>query len=317
MMDIRDSHEWVELPCNWCGSKIFVVVFRGPDRLEHLPGEFQIVRCQDCGLLRQHPHLAWESLKTYYPETYASHGLLSMDQPTIWQRVSRRYGSWKRLRAVEKYQKGGELLEVGCGTGTFLEEALRSGRWQVTGIEPTQHAANYVRNKLDIPVIQDNFSKVQLIENSYDVIAMWNVVEHLENPIDDLRYAYRLLKSGGWLVFAIPNLESWDAHVFGKYWVGWDLPRHLYYFSIPMVKRILPTLGFQWIDARCISTSYQLLGHSLDFWSQSWQDVHPLLRRIMLGIYGSLPVRASSLLPLSIMDRLARGPIITIFAQKT
>ena len=311
-----DSLEWVELPCDWCGSQSYEAVFSGPDRLEHLPGQFQIVRCGDCGLLRQHPHLTWSSLKHYYLETYVSHGLMSRDQPNKWRRLDKRYGPWKRLRAIESFQRGGSLLEVGCGTGTFLEEAVRSGGWLVTGVEPTPHAAEYVRDRLNIPVHQEVFSKVELPEASFDVIVMWNVLEHLENPIEDMRYAQRLLRPGGWFVFTVPNLEGWGQRLFGNCWIGWDLPRHLYFFSRSLLLQILPKLGFRWAGARCLSTSYHFLGNTLDFWSQSWHERHPTVRRALMAIYGSLSVRALATLPLGILDRLAQNTIITVFAQK-
>lgn len=312
----EDSLDWIELPCDWCGSESFEPIFNGTDLLEHLPGRFQVVRCLECGLMRQNPHLAWSSLKQYYLENYVSHGLMARDQPNIVKRLDKRYGPWKRLRAIEAYQRGGNMLEVGCGTGTFLEEAVRSGHWTVSGVEPTQHAAEYVRSRLNIPVYEDVFSRVTLPDGSFDAIVMWNVLEHLENPIEDIRYTHRLLKPGGWYIFTVPNLDGWEASLFGKYWIGWDLPRHLYFFSRPLLQQILPKLGFRFGSVRCLSTSYHFLGNSLDFWSQSWQDRYPSLRKFLLTVYGSLPIRALASVPLAILDRLALNTIITVFAQK-
>ena len=307
---------WIDRPCDWCGSTEVELNFKGPDRLEHLPGEFTIVRCQSCGLYRQNPYLEWDSLKHYYPEDYASHASLVQDQPNLLRRLDKRYGPWKRLRSVEGYQPGGRLLEVGCGTGLFLEEALRSGRWELTGIEPSERAANYVREKLGLTIIQDTFENTELPENYFDVIVMWNVLEHLDQPIESLRRAHRSLKDGGWLIVGIPNLESWEASLFGPTWIGWDLPRHLYLFPRDTLREIYTELGFRWEAIRCLSTSYSVLGHTLDFWSQTWEDKYPILRKILLRTYYSLPGRILMLFPLWISDRLTRSTIITIFAQK-
>ncbi len=308
---------WEECACDWCGSADSQPVFAGPDRLEGLPGRFYMARCKQCGVYRQNPRLTWDSLEQYYPEDYTSHPRLVQEEPTRLRRLDKRYGPWKRLRAVERYQPGGSLLEVGCGTGLFLEEALRSGRWQVTGIEPSQRAAEYASQKLGVTVHPGRFSEVQLPAATYDVVALWNVVEHLEHPVQDLRYAWSLLKPGGWLIFSVPNLESLERRIFGDYWVGWDLPRHLYLFPQKTLEEILVSLGFRVAGKRCISTSYSVLGHSLDFWSQSWAERRPSLRRLLLGAYRSLPGRLAMIPPLWVLDRLNLSTILTIFAQKT
>jgi 2-polyprenyl-3-methyl-5-hydroxy-6-metoxy-1,4-benzoquinol methylase len=308
--------EWVSSPCDWCGSYEIAQLFEGPDRLEGLPGMFKFVSCRQCGLYRQEPRLAWNSLKHYYPESYASHSHLVKNLPRFITRIDKRYGPWKRLKAVERYQSGGRMLEVGCGTGLFLEEALRNGRWDVTGIEPSEKAANYARENLNISIYDKRFSQVELPEKSFDVIAMWNVLEHLDHPISDLRRSYKLLKDHGWLVFAIPNMESLDARLFGSYWIGWDLPRHLYLFPETILKDILKETGFRWVSKRCISTSYATLGHSLDFWSYAWQEEHPLARKLLMKAYHSIFGRMLMLAPLWVLDRLNLSTIITVFAQK-
>ena len=315
-----DALPWEETPCDWCGSEAASLVFEGPDRLEHLPGTFRLVRCERCGLFRQNPRLTWEGLKHYYPEDYASHGKLVQQEQGRLRQMDKRYGPWKRLRAVERYQLGGRMLEVGSGTGLFLEEALRSGHWEVVGVEPSEHAANYSRQHLGVEVIQEMFSKAEFpsaCNNSFDVVAFWNVFEHLYHPIADLHKAHRLLKPGGWLVIGLPNVESWEQRLFGRYWVGWDQPRHLYLFPQPALRSILEKEGFRYETARCISTSYSVLYYTLDFWSQSWDKRYLKLRKLLLRSYRTLIIRAMLILPLWFLDRLNLGTVITIFAQKT
>ncbi len=314
-----DAFPWEETPCDWCGSNETSLVFEGPDRLEHLPGKFRLVRCEGCGLYRQNPRLTWEGLKLYYPDDYASHGKLVQQEHGIFRRLDKRYGPWKRLHAVERFQPGGRMLEVGSGTGLFLEEALRSGRWEVVGVEPSEHAASYTRQHLGVEVVQDLFSDADFqpdCDASFDVIAFWNVFEHLYHPMADLRKAYRLLRPGGWLVIGLPNVEGWEQRIFGKYWVGWDQPRHLYLFPQLSLRAILEKEGFRYETARCLSTSYSVLYYSLDFWSQSWEKDHPRLRKVLLGIYRTLIVRAMLIPPLWLLDHLNLGTVITLFAQK-
>jgi SAM-dependent methyltransferase len=311
---MSDSIHWEISACDWCGSQETETLFQGPDRAHDLPGVFTMARCVKCGVIRQQPRPAWDSLAAYYPDDYASHPPLVRDIVHPLRRLDKRYGPWKRLRAVERVQPGGRLLEVGCGTGLFLEEAQRAGRWQLAGVEPGQRAADYVRQRLGIPIHHGRFAEVDLPRDFFDVVAMWNVLEHLDHPIEDLRYAHSLLKEGGWLVASVPNLESWEARLFGRYWLGWELPRHLYLFPRRQLETIFSQLGFHVAQRRCLSTTYSVLCESLDFWSQTWKNQH--LRRLAPRLYRSLFARLLLLLPLGVSDRLGRSTIITYFAQK-
>ena len=309
------SLEWVPVACDWCGTPGGDLAFEGPDRLMGLEGQFRLVRCPQCGLLRQNPRLAWESLKAYYGEGYDSYAPLNRELPHAWLRLDKRYGFWKHLRAVERHQRGGRLLDVGCGTGLFLEEALRSGRWQVEGVEPTEAAGAYAQRALQVPIHLGRFGEADLPAASFDAITLWNVLEHVEFPVADLRRAHQLLKPGGVLVFSIPHYESLGRRVFGPHWVGWDLPRHLYVFPLPILGDMLSQLGFELVETRCLSTSYDLLGHSLDFWSQTWPPARAGLRRLMLWLYHTLVVRALLVPPLWALDRLRQADTLTVFAR--
>jgi SAM-dependent methyltransferase len=145
---------------------------------------------------------------------------------------------------------------------------------------------------------------------------MWNVLEHLEAPIQSIRCVHRLLKENGWFIFSIPNLESLDAHLFGPYWMGWDVPRHLYLFPQAKLRAILDENGFRWETAHCLSTSYAALGDSLTFWMQSWSKRLTSAGRVMMRFYRTPLARAGLVLPLWVLDRFNRSSILTVFAQK-
>jgi SAM-dependent methyltransferase len=309
---------WETVACDWCGASAGDLVVEGPDLHLQLPGRFRLIRCANCGLIRQDPRLAWEALKDYYPPDFCSFVPIIDEEPSWLRRLDRRYGMWKNLRAVERWQRGGRLLDVGCGTGVFLAEAQRTGRWQVVGVEPSS-AADYARRVLKARVIEGRFAEAepQLEPASFDVITLWNVLEHFSEPTADLRRAHRLLRPGGWLIAMVPNLESLAARVFGSYWLGWELPRHLYLFPRIVLARILAELGFAVRDWRCFSGSYSTLDYSLQFWSRSWSDRFPRLARALLAIYRTLPVRLALAPPLWVLDQLRLTTLITVFCQKT
>jgi len=308
--------QWEDTVCDGCGSSQSDYLFEGPDRLLNLPGQFRMVRCQECGLIRQQPRLAWESLKNYYTEAYAPYTPLLREEPSVWRRLDKRYGMWKQLRLVERFQHGGRLLDIGCGTGHFLEEAKLSRRWEISGVEPNATAAAYARQALPANIIEGRFSDTTFQPNSFDVITMWNVLEHVSYPLADLRRARALLRDQGWLVFTVPNVDGLEARLFGPYWVGWDLPRHLYLFPRAQLRTLLNAIGFQLVDMRCFSSSYIFLKHNLEFWSQTWNPPYAAWRNSILQLYLSAPIRIGLSLPLWLLDRLKLTSVITIVARK-
>ena len=307
---------WESTPCDWCDAQQTELVLAGSDRFLSMPGLFRLVRCCQCGLIRQNPRLTWESLKDYYQPGFISYGTIVEREPNLFLRWSRRYGMWKRLRLINRLQRGGRLLDVGCGTGIFLGEVIRDPHWQAMGIEPTEYAANYARQALGVEILQSTLDQVSLPEGSFDVVTMWDVLEHLPRPVADLRKAYRLVRKGGWLILQIPNLESVGARVFGSHWVGWDLPRHLHLFPRTILETMLASIGFRPRVWRCLSASYYTLGESLTFWSQTWSPRHPRLAKAMVQAYRTWLARVAMLAPLWVLDRMNRSTLLTVFAQK-
>jgi len=314
-MNVALPIETTETNCNFCGSHDDQLMFEGPDRLERLPGQFRLVQCRQCGLVRQNPRLTWNSLEAYYPENYISYGQ-SNEHAQAGRRWIADWGTRKRVNSVERHVRGGSILEVGCGTGLFIAGLLRRGHWQVTGIEPTKYACEYARTTTGATIYNNRFSEIQLPDGSFDVVAMWNVLEHVDDPSATLLQVSRLLRPQGLLVFSVPNVESLAARVFGKYWLGWDQPRHLFLFPAPMLRPMLDQAGYDLVEIRCISTSYATLGVSLDFWTQTWEDKHPRARKIVLRGYHSWLTRLLMLVPLWVLERLKQTSIITYFVRK-
>jgi len=314
-MDKENSLSWLDSPCDGCGAKGGYLLFEGPDLLLNLPGRFRVVQCFQCGLIRQNPCLSWESLKSYYPQDYSSYTKNIGSEQSNMHRLDRRYGMWKRIRTLERFQPEGRLLDVGCGTGVFLGEAQRSGHWNLMGVEPNSHAATYAQNTLGIHIMAQRFDEITLPDDSFDVITMWNVLEHMFTPIEDLRHAYQLIRPGGWIVLAIPNVDGIGAKVFGQYWMGWDLPRHLYLFSQKQLRNILGEIGFNWVDARCIAGGHSSLKLSIEFLMRA-KNISSNFTNIMFKSYQSLPARIIFSPFFWLADQLRQCSLITIFAQK-
>jgi len=88
---------------------------------------------------------------------------------------------------------------------------IQTGRWDVFGIEPNRDAALYTQKSLNVPIYHGRFNDVELEDGSFDVVVLWCVIEHLTNPVEDLRHIYSLLNEGGWLCFSMPNYEGIES----------------------------------------------------------------------------------------------------------
>ncbi|MBT8254267.1 MAG: class I SAM-dependent methyltransferase [Flavobacteriaceae bacterium] len=143
----------------------------------------------------------------------------------------------QKLKLIDKQAPDkGNLLDFGCGTGDFLNKAQDAG-WNITGIEPNDKARVIANEKTNNAVFP--FDKIKdLDDKNYDVITLWHVLEHLDQPDKWLLQFKQLLKKNGTLILAVPNYESFDASYYGSFWAAYDVPRHLWHFSKSAMHRL-------------------------------------------------------------------------------
>lgn len=189
-------------------------------------------------LLYTHPKPTASTLSNYYPETnYISHTNQRRSLFDVLYHVVRYVSVKRKLRLLKPFQpKQAALLDVGAGTGFFLRAAKNKG-WTVTGIEPNSAARNLANSKAPNTVF-DSETFGQLPHNSFDVITLWHVLEHLPNLDEDIETLQKLLKPNGRIVVAVPNFKSFDALYFKDYWAAYDVPRHLWHFSQQSISKV-------------------------------------------------------------------------------
>jgi len=170
------------------------------------------------------------------------------------------------IKSNHKKDSAGRLLDIGCGKGNFLNVARQDG-WSVCGIEPTKRSAEYARNEHGIEVIETGLHESNIAADSYDVVTMWHVLEHLSDPRSALNEVRRVLVKGGILIIAVPNIASMQANFGGGTWFHLDPPRHVIHFSPEFIYSLLSQSGFQVEKVHHFSAEYNIIG-----WFQTIQN---------------------------------------------
>lgn len=304
--------EWEWVRCNQCGAEAWDLHLRRGDLNLFLEGEFQLVRCRTCDLVYLNPRPPVAQLGELYRDDYDQYTVAVTALRSRLARWDREYGLRKRCRAVLRFVPQGRLLDVGCATGDFLWAMRRYPGWEVAGVELNAAAAEYARAELQLDVRSGTLETANFPAASFDAVTMWDVIEHVPDPAATLAEAARLLRPGGLLVINTPNLASLDARLFGPYWIGYELPRHLYVFSRATLQAQTARAGFTTVDFRNLYGSHSWAMSSVRFWLRArlpGSRLRPWLERAVL----SLPVRALALPYFTVMDqlRLSSGMTVT------
>lgn len=200
---------------------------------------FKIVQCDTCSFKFTSPRPDLNEIGRYYEsENYISHsnsrkGLFNMAYQIVRSRALK-----NKLKLINSFTTNKKnLLDIGCGTGEFLLTAKNAG-WNTLGLEPSENARKYATdiNKLNV---LDIVRLSEIESQSYDVITMWHVLEHIPNLREFTPQLKRILKDNGTLLIAVPNSNSFESKIYGASWAAYDVPRHLNHFTKETMFKIL------------------------------------------------------------------------------
>jgi len=328
--------------CDLCHSDQSEVVTRQRDLLlEVTNDEFTIVKCCRCGLVYLNPRPSKELLSSYYPTVYyppvQAKARTQFQQQakkisaqikrwvledyygypsTVsagWSRIVRRILLWpdKTLRELKgrhplPWRGEGKVLDVGCGVGGHLK-TLQDQGWEPYGIEISEVAAAHARELLTGNIHTGTLESAPFPPQSFDLILMSHSLEHLPSPVAALRLVHRLLNGDGLLVVSVPNVDSLEFKLFGRWWFPLDPPRHFYHFDKHSLSGIFAQAGFRLQRVRT-SISAIFLMASLDrLWKHRFRKNVPFRK-----VIDRLIARPVS----RIAGYLGYGTEITVYAVK-
>lgn len=204
-----------------------------------LTGEkFQLTKCRNCGFLFTNPRPEKSLLGKYYEsEDYFSHSKKKKGLITFLYDSVKNYSLNKKYKIISAYKNDGNILDIGCATGEFLNQFKKHG-WKTKGIEPADEPRQFAIENYHLDV-QPEEALNEFYEDSFDVISMWHVLEHVPDLKERMEQIRRILKKDGLLVIALPNYLSWDGQHYQDYWAGYDVPRHLYHFTQKTITELL------------------------------------------------------------------------------
>lgn len=269
--------------CNLCGSPNARPLHEVQDWLLNRPMvKTSLVQCTSCGFIYQNPRPTREEIGEHYPPDYDPYQ--NLGKKSSWlMRKAIAYGLNNRARLFTNLMQPGILLDVGCAAGDFLAFVKQHYGWQVRGVEVSEYAARLARETYGLDVYTGTLEQACLPENSVDVVTMWDVLEHLHDPSGTLGELRRILKPGGLLALRLPNADSLDARIFGRYWSGLDAPRHLYVFSKANIRAMLTQQGYEVVMMTSKYGSYLGFILSLRFFMVGKQ-VNASFRNAMIGL---------------------------------
>ena len=244
---------WEHVKCNLCGRDEPQLYHR--ERLPYFDEllDFEIVRCRNCGLVYTNPRLAKHNA-TYIHAGCDDPGAIEKHaraKAGVFEAALDNIITWQNHLGAKP---GGTLLDVGCGTGHFLDRARRRG-FEILGIEPADSAADYAAGIMDVPIIKQNIADVNYPPGSFDVITAWDVIEHVADPQAMLHRCSEWLKPSGIMALRFPSstwqkikgtvlhsLLSTDRPVFSA-------TMHLYFFNEETFASMASQVGLEVLKA--------------------------------------------------------------------
>jgi len=275
--------------CPSCGNRDFKPVITATDHT--VSGErYLIIECVSCGLQITQDVPGKDAIAAYYrSEDYISHSNTSKGLISKLYKAVRALTLRQKRKLITKHTglSEGRILDIGAGTGFFLQEMKKRG-WEVKGLEPDPAARKVAEDTCSIR-LEEPAELFTLPRQSFHVITLWHVLEHVHDLRDYLGAFQHVLLPGGKLFIAVPNHASFDAGRYGEFWAAYDVPRHLYHFSPKSMESMMKNAGFRlekirpmWFDSFYVSFLSSKYRHGSINWPGAlWTGFYSNLKAVL------------------------------------
>jgi len=249
-----------EYPCCVCESRSFNQVYPNRYSLIRSTGDYKVMmsasshaplidalaRCNLCGHRQTNPRLDMEEvLKGYETAIDQDHVKQDKHREKTFLRSIFHLNSLSRLRN----SKNTRVLDIGCASGAFLNSVNREFRWKGVGLEPSQWMCEFGKHNYGLDLRPNYFSANLFNANSFDLVTLWDVIEHISEPNQVLRDISFVLDDDGLLIVNVPNSNSLASRIFGRRW-PFLLAVHIHYFTPKSIVEILDKHGFEVVESR-------------------------------------------------------------------
>jgi len=269
--------------CDLCGAENAREIDRFADLYTHLPGTWRLLCCRRCGLVwRDQGRRA--AVQTPPKSGYGPHqagiaglprrsglrvrlkraALAGRGYPAEGLSPAERLAGrllvslpGNRLEQLPNYVPGGRLLDVGCGTGLYVN-AMRGLGWRAAGLEPVAGALRLADWQVGLPLVAGRIEAAPLRDAQFDALVFNHSLEHTTSPTRALGEARRLLRAAGVVLIEVPNVASLNARLFGRYWFPLDPPLHLYHFAPATLRAYLEAGGFEAVQVWSVPAPFNI-----------------------------------------------------------
>lgn len=229
------------IDCIICGESNNSLYYESIQNRLNIGETFSIVQCEKCGFKYLNPRPTIESIEKYYDvEEYHPHKISKKSRiDKVYLKIRNININTKKKILNRLARQNESLLDVGCGTGEFIE-AMKINGWDVSGMETAKEARDMAKRD-DIQIFDD----LENVDNKFHVITMWHVLEHIHDVPGLMNNLNRLLADDGYLIIAVPNIDSFDAKFYKENWIALDTPRHLYHFQPKDIISLMDKYSFE------------------------------------------------------------------------
>jgi 2-polyprenyl-3-methyl-5-hydroxy-6-metoxy-1,4-benzoquinol methylase len=321
-----------EFQCISCGGVLFDVVFTALDS-DMGKKPFLITECNSCDLVRTEPVLTDDELNKYYDIQYFGSDKAKFS--SLAETLTR-FFSYLRARSILSRinrnplflhtNSSPKILDIGCGRGNLLK-ALKQLKCDCCGIERTEFPVD--TSLKNIRIYKEKLEDISFAESLFDAVVIWHVLEHVDNPVETLREASRILKPGGIIAIAVPNFGSFQARLFRESWFHLDLPRHRYHFTQHTLLRLLDKNGFKIIRRHTFSLEQNPFGFIQSFFNKMMPSKPNHFYSLLKKTKGSRSILSLALwamftvfvIPFAMLEYivsgvLGKGATLVIYAKK-